>query len=87
MKLNKTTKILVNVLLVLVIAILVKSLVTASQNLQASSVPEYLAIDFQNLGLSNFAQTGSFTNFLNAKAKEGWMLHSVFYSGIIFERR
>ena len=86
MKLNKSTTILVNVLLILIIAVLIKSLVITPRSLQASSVPEYLAIPFQNLALSDWAQTGSLTNFLNIKAKEGWRLHSVFYNGIIFNK-
>lgn len=87
MKLNKTTRILVNVLLILVIAILIKSLVAAPRILRASPVPEYLAVPYRTDIFVPTAQTGSLTNFLNVKAREGWLLHSVLDNRIIFMKR
>ena len=87
MKLSKSTRILVNVVLILIIAILIKSLVTVPRILQANPVPEYLAVPFRTDVFMPTAQTGSLTYFLNFKAREGWQLHSVLDNRIIFERR
>lgn len=87
MKWSKSTRILVNVVLILVIAILIKSLVTAPRILRASPIPEYLAVPYRTDIFVPTAQTGSLTNFLNVKAREGWRLHSVLDNRIIFERR
>lgn len=87
MKLNKATKILVNIILILIIAILIKSLVTAPRILQANPIPEYLAVPYRTDIFVPTAQTGSLTNFLNVKAQEGWRLHSVLDNRIIFVKR
>jgi hypothetical protein len=84
MKLSKSTTILINVFLVLLIAILAKSIVAAPQNAAAAVIKEY--------SLENIAQGESLPQALNKMAHQGWSLAFAFkhpqydsYS-VIFER-
>lgn len=84
MKSSKTTIILVNVALVLVIAILVKALLVVPNNVSAAEFKEYSVVGYPSTG-QNVEQT------LNEKAKEGWEFVFAYQFGpgrysLIFER-
>jgi len=84
MKLSKGTRILVNIALVLVIAILVKTLVTVPAAAGAAQSREYKVVPYPSTG-QNVEQ------MLNANAQEGWRFVFAFEFGrapysLIFER-
>lgn len=84
MKLSKSTTILINVALVLLIAILVKSLVAIPQNVGAAQNKEYSVVAYPSTG-QNVEQ------MLNEKAQQGWNFVFAFQFGrapysLIFER-
>jgi hypothetical protein len=81
MKLNKFTKLLLNLVLILLIALLLKSLITVPKNAYANETKEYLGID--NI---NFMGAREFADQCNKFAKEGWKLHSFTDRKAIFER-
>lgn len=84
MKLSKSTTILINVALILLIVILFKSLIAAPQNVGAAASKEFT--------LENVSQGESLPQTLNRMAKQGWSFAFAFkhpqydsYS-VIFER-
>jgi len=84
MHLSKSTTVLVNVVLVLVIAILVKSLIAVPNNVSAAASKEYSVVGYPSTG-QNVEQ------MLNVKAKEGWDFVFAYQFGpgrysLIFER-
>jgi hypothetical protein len=84
MKLSKSTTILINVALVLLIAILVKSLIAVPRNASAAPNKDYSVVAYPSTG-QNVEQ------MLNEKAKEGWNFVFAFQFGraqysLIFER-
>lgn len=84
MKSSKTTIVLVNVALVLVIAILVKALLVVPNNVSAAEFKEYSVVGYPSTG-QNVEQ------MLNEKAKEGWEFVFAYQFGpgrysLIFER-
>ncbi len=84
MKLSRSTTILVNVALVLVIAILVKSLIAVPINVNAAGNKDYSVVGYPSTG-QNVEQ------MLNEKAKEGWDFVFAYQFGpgrysLIFER-
>jgi ABC-type uncharacterized transport system substrate-binding protein len=84
MKLSRSTTILVNVALVLVIGILAKSLMAVPNNASAAANKEYSVVGYPSTG-QNVEQ------MLNEKAKEGWEFVFAYQFGpgrysLIFER-
>lgn len=84
MKLSKSTIVLVNVALILVIAILVKALLVVPNNVSAAEFKEYSVVGYPSTG-QNVEQ------MLNEKAKEGWEFVFAYQFGpgrysLIFER-
>jgi hypothetical protein len=84
MKLSKSATILLNVALVLLIAILVKSLIAIPQNVNAAQNKEYSVVAYPSTG-QNVEQ------MLNGKAREGWNFVFAYQFGraqysLIFER-
>jgi hypothetical protein len=84
MKLSKSTTILINVALVLLIAILVKSLIAIPKNVSAAANKEYSVVGYPSTG-QNVEQ------MLNEKANEGWNFIFAYQFGpgrysLIFER-
>ncbi len=84
MKLSKSTTILLNVALVLLIAFLVKSLIAIPQNVSAAQNREYSVVAYPSTG-QNVEQ------MLNEKARQGWNFVFAFQFGsahysLIFER-
>jgi len=84
MKLSKSTTILINVVLILVIAILVKSLIALPKNVSAASNKDYSVVAYPSTG-QNVEQ------MLNDKAKDGWTFVFAYQFGpgrysLIFER-
>jgi hypothetical protein len=84
MKLSKTTTFLINVALVLVIAILVKSLIAVPNSVNAATNKEYSVVGYPSTG-QNVEQ------MLNEKALEGWSFVFAYQFGpgrytLIFER-
>jgi serine protease inhibitor ecotin len=65
MKLSRSTAILVNIVLVLLAALLVKGLVTAPASAGAAQSREYKVVPYPSTG-QNVEQ------MLNAQAQEGW---------------
>lgn len=84
MKLSRSTTVLVNVVLVLIAALLVKGLVTAPASAGAAQAREYKVLAYPSTG-QNVEQ------MLNAQAQEGWRFVFAFEFGrlpysLIFER-
>ena len=69
MKLDKFTKILLNVVFILLIALLVKSLATVPKDLYAKDNVEY-EVEAFDVSISELGKG------LNEMAKKGWRLHS-----------
>ena len=99
MKLGKSTTILLNAVLILLVAILLKSLITIPKNLYAQSNITYKIIYYEDeIGLAAMKEgTVSWekrhTRFeepLNKLAEEGWRFHSDIkmsgYTLLVFER-
>ena len=86
MKLSKSSTILLNLVLILAMALLVKSLLNFPKSLYAqSSNVEYSVESLQSQPGAS-VEAGSISSLLNAKAKDGWKYHSVVGSHYIFER-
>jgi len=81
MNLHRSTTILLNVALILVIVLLLKSLIVAPRDVHAQNIPEYSGVD--NL---NFMGALEFAKGCNKLAKEGWKLHSFNNYKAIFVR-
>jgi len=84
MKLSKSTTILVNVALVLLVAFLAKALITGPQTAGAAQSREYKVVPYPSTG-QNVEQ------MLNTNAQEGWRFVFAFEFGrapysLIFER-
>jgi len=84
MKLSRSTTILVNIVLVLLVALLVKGLVTAPASAGVAQSREYRVMPYPSTG-QNVEQ------MLNAQAQEGWRFVFAFKFGLgpyslIFER-
>ena len=84
MKLSRSTTILINVALVLVIAILAKSFLAFPNNVTAAANKEYAVVGYPSTG-QNVEQ------MLNGKALEGWRFVFAYQFGpgrysLIFER-
>ncbi len=86
MKLSKSTTILLNLVLILAIAFLVKSLVYFPKSLYAQSSNVEYSLESLQLQPGESVGAGSISGLLNKKAKEGWKYHSVVGSNYIFER-
>jgi hypothetical protein len=71
-KLNKSTTFLLNVILVLFIVFLVKSLLIHPKEAQAGAGTEYLFTVYDPGGATKIALTET----LNKFAQEGWKLHT-----------
>ena len=86
MRLTKSTTILLNVVLVLMALLLLKSLITLPNELYANNSVEY------SVKINPYKDwvsvSTSLTKFFNEQAKEGWKYHSDTGDGIfyIFER-
>jgi len=74
MKLKKSTTILFNIVLILVVVLLVKSLIAVPKNVYAKSAIEYKVHRLESRG------GNSLYNTLSTYAKEGWTLHSVVFN-------
>jgi hypothetical protein len=84
MKLSKSTTVLINVALILLVALLAKSLVAVPKNVGAAQSREYKVVPYPSTG-QNVEQ------MLNAQAQEGWRFVFAFEFGrapysLIFER-
>jgi hypothetical protein len=84
MKLSKSTTVLINVALILLIAILAKSLIAVPGSAGAAQSREYKVVAYPSTG-QNVEQ------MLNAQAQEGWRFVFAFEFGrapysLIFER-
>ena len=86
MRLTKSTTILLNVVLVLLALLLIKSLITLPKNLYANNSFEYSVTTLSIGPSSRDEQNQAFSDLLNNKAKEGWKFHSVVGDHAIFER-
>jgi len=82
MKLNRSTIILLNVVLILFIAFLVKALISFPKEAYAAGKVEYLVYS------TPYWTPSELTEQLNGFAQKGWKLHSAEAQGrtIIFER-
>ncbi|MBA7706489.1 hypothetical protein ES703_115343 [subsurface metagenome] len=89
MKLNKSIIILLSVILFFIVAILLNSLIVTSQDLRASSLPEYHEYLVVNVGqtFGTHIQVTKLMIFMNKRAEQGWRLHTFSSEIIIFERR
>ncbi|MFQ6070018.1 MAG: hypothetical protein ACE5LC_05765 [Candidatus Aminicenantales bacterium] len=85
MNLNKSTRILINVALVLLIALLLKSLISVPRSAVARSGSQYKVVDIADFGETN-AKT--LTQYINQLSEHGWRLHSLvpWIEVVIFER-
>ena len=81
MKLNKSTTILLNIVLILVIVLLLTALIITPSVAYAKDTPEYMGID--NL---NYMGAIEFTEHCNRFAKEGWRLYCINNYKAIFVR-
>lgn len=83
MKLNKSTTILLNAVLLLVMAFLLKAIVSTPPQLHAAANAEYLVV--QDTARNDSAEL---QKILNGYASQGWKFHSEPYghSQIIFMR-
>ena len=84
MKLSRSTTVLINVVLILLVALLAKSLVAVPKNAGAAQSREYKVVPYPSTG-QNVEQ------MLNAQAQEGWRFVFAFEFGrapysLIFER-
>jgi hypothetical protein len=79
MKFNKSTTILLDVVLFLLIVLLVKSIITMPKSVYASSRFTYKIVDV--FGSNSEAEVR-----INRYANEGWRLHSTSGETAIFER-
>jgi hypothetical protein len=94
MKLSKSTTVLINVALVLLIALLVKSFVTAPPNVNAATNKEYsvqLVSKSPIKARGSMAFAESLSSTLKSQAKQGWKFLFAFddaygYFHLIFER-
>ncbi len=75
MKLDRSTRILLNLVLVLVAAVLVKAFISIPFNLYAAENPEYKVIKYNKTEFNWNAE--GLSRFLNANAKSGWKYHSM----------
>ncbi len=66
MKLDKFTKVCINIVLILVIVLLLKLLITAPKDVYASRATEYMGIEKHAMDIDEFADT------CNDYAKNGW---------------
>jgi hypothetical protein len=76
MKLSKSTSILINVALVLLIAILAKSLIAFPPSAGAATKKEYRSQPVSEDCWKN----GEFVGTLSSLVSQGWSLYSTFYS-------
>ncbi len=81
MKLDKFTRICINIVLILVIVLLLKLLITVPKDVYAARATEYMAE-----GEIGKMDTDEFTDMCNEYAKEGWKLHSFSIYVAMFER-
>jgi Domain of unknown function (DUF4177) len=84
MKLSKTTTVLVNIALILLVALLVKALLTAPGHIGAAQSRDYKVVPYPSTG-QNVEQ------MLNDQAHDGWRFVFAFEFGrapysLIFER-
>ena len=84
MKPSRSTTVLINVILILLVALLVRMLVTAPASAGAAQAREYKVVAYPSTG-QNVEQ------MLNAQAQEGWRFVFAFEFGrmpysLIFER-
>ena len=82
MKLSKSTTIFLNIMLILVIALLIKSVISVPKNLYAKGMYKYkVTIDGDS--------RSEIEENINKMAKEGWRLHSTYHVALgylLFER-
>ena len=85
MKLDKFTRVCINIVLILLIALLVKSLVTVPRDLQAKTNMEYRVVEVTGYA-RNDAQ--GVTKKINDYVNKGWKFHSCDGSDnfVIFEQ-
>lgn len=84
MKLNKSTTVLLNVVLILLVAIMLKNLLSFPKTLFAGGSPQYKVVK----DLSNNPET-RLEKTLNNMAKEGWRFHSLYPTStwlLVFEK-
>lgn len=81
MKPSKSTTILLNIVLILVIALLIKSLIIIPKEIYAQKTPQYSAIK----GL-NYMDGDKLTEACNYYAKKGWKLFCISDYMAVFER-
>jgi len=85
MKFNKSTTILLNIMLILIIAFLVRSLFAVPKDAHASDNLEYKVIDLKPL--SEVLTQEAVAELLNKQVKDGgWKFHSQTSYGLVFER-
>ena len=86
MRLDKSRKILINMALILLLALLVKFLVAIPNEAQAKTRYEYKFVDVEEFGGEMKAK--ALTQYVNQLAQNGWRLHSLvpWAEVVIFER-